>query len=39
MNSAIKMITIKTEPATYSPPSMAMLVAMVTKISVPIFRS
>ncbi|WP_291311884.1 MULTISPECIES: hypothetical protein [unclassified Devosia] len=39
MNSAIRMITIRTAPATVSPPNTATRVAMVTKISVPILRS
>lgn len=39
INSAIRMMTIRTAPATVSPPNTATSVAMVTKISVPILRS
>ncbi len=39
MNSAIKMMTMRIAPATVSPPKTATVVAMVTKISVPTFRS
>ena len=39
MNSAIRMMTINTAPATVSPPNTATSVATVTKISVPTLRS
>ena len=39
MNSAMRMMTINVAPATYSRPSIAMTVAIVTNTSVPIFRS
>ena len=39
MNSAMRMIVIRTEAAMYSRPASATSVATVTKISVPILRS